>query len=180
MNISKKKECRIKYFPVSSFSIILGLVGFTIALQKIEEVLGYHIGFYKFSLFFALLIFAVLSVLYLYKIIVYKDEVKKEFNNPVKLSFFPTISISLILFSVALLQDTESISKIFLSIGVTAHLFFTLKIISIWIQHTKFEIKHMNPAWFIPVVGNILIPISAVRHFPIEVSLFFFSVGFIF
>ncbi|WP_158304224.1 hypothetical protein [Caldicellulosiruptor hydrothermalis] len=33
------KTSRIKYFPVSFFSVVMGLVGFTIALQKAEKVL---------------------------------------------------------------------------------------------------------------------------------------------
>ncbi|HQI73110.1 MAG TPA: SLAC1 anion channel family protein, partial [Smithella sp.] len=35
-------------------------------------------------------------------------------------------------------------------------------------------------AWFIPVVGNILVPVAGVVHAPVEVSWFFFSIGLIF
>jgi len=47
-------------------------------------------------------------------------------------------------------------------------------------MHPKFEIKHINPAWFIPVVGNILIPVAGVQHYNPEISWFFYSVGLIF
>jgi tellurite resistance protein len=47
-------------------------------------------------------------------------------------------------------------------------------------HQSKFEIVHLNPAWFIPVVGNILVPIAGVVHAPAEVSWFFFSVGLVF
>ena len=36
-----------------------------------------------------------------------------------------------------------------------------------------------NP-WFIPVVGNIIVPIAGVDDAPAEVSWFFFSFGLIF
>jgi tellurite resistance protein len=42
------------------------------------------------------------------------------------------------------------------------------------------EIGHVNPAWFIPVVGNVLVPIAGVRFFDPEISWFFFSVGIVF
>lgn len=43
-----------------------------------------------------------------------------------------------------------------------------------------FDIKHLNPAWFIPVVGNILVPIAGVHHGMLELSWFFFSIGLFF
>jgi tellurite resistance protein len=38
----------------------------------------------------------------------------------------------------------------------------------------------MNPAWFIPVVGNILIPVAGVEYLPQAFSFFYFAVGFFF
>lgn len=39
MENNTKKEYRIKHFPVSFFSMILGMTGFTIAFQKAEQIL---------------------------------------------------------------------------------------------------------------------------------------------
>lgn len=60
------------------------------------------------------------------------------------------------------------------------HLVFTLYVLATWIHHTHFEINHMNPAWFIPIVGNILVPIAGVQHGFTELSWFFFSIGLVF
>jgi tellurite resistance protein len=51
---------------------------------------------------------------------------------------------------------------------------------SSWIHHTRYEIKHANPAWFIPVVGNIIVPVGGVTFAPAEISWFFFSIGLVF
>lgn len=175
-----KKECRIKHFPVSFFSIILGMAGFTIAFQKAEQILQIPIHLSWYILMLTLAIFTTISIVYLLKIIRFKDDVKNEFNHPVKLSFFPTFSISLLLLSIAFLSVNMFVSKYLWVSGVIIHFIFTIKIISIWIQHTKFEIKHMNPAWFIPAVGNILVPVAGVSHFVPEISWFFFSIGLFF
>ncbi len=175
-----KKECRIKYFPVSFFSMILGLAGFTIAFQKVEEVFKFSTHFSQYVLFFTATIFVILAISYLIKFLKYKNEVREEFNHPVKLSFFPTISISLLLLSIAFLPVNMFISKYLWIFGTIIHFFLTIKIISIWIQHTKFEITHMSPAWFIPAVGNILVPVAGIAHSFTEISWFFFSVGFVF
>jgi tellurite resistance protein len=41
-------------------------------------------------------------------------------------------------------------------------------------------VVHSNPAWFIPIVGNVLVPIIGVEAAPIYVSIFFFSLGMFF
>jgi tellurite resistance protein len=160
--------------------MILGLSGTVIAYQKMEGVLGVSFNLSFYLLLFTFILFIILSVVYLTKIFKFKQEVNEEFSHPVKLSFFPTYSISLLLLSIAFLEVDCLFSFNLWFLGAVLHFFFTIKIISIWIQHTKFEINHMNPAWFIPAVGNILVPIAGVVHFPEELSWFFFSVGLIF
>ncbi|HHH52215.1 MAG TPA: C4-dicarboxylate ABC transporter [Bacteroidetes bacterium] len=175
-----KKECRIKNFPVSFFSVILGLAGFTIALQKAELILNIPINLSYLFGTITMVLFILISIIYLVKIFKFNDDVKEEFNHPIKLSFFPTFSISLLLLSIAYLSANPILSKYLWVFGTVIHLIFTIKILTIYIQHTKFEIKHMSPAWFIPPVGNILVPVAGVNHFSPEISWFFFSIGLFF
>jgi len=175
-----KKEFRLNNFPISFFSIILGLSGFSIAFQKAEEILGMPTNLSYYFLILTVIIFAIISLIYLFKNFKFQDEVSKEFNHPIKLNFFPTFSISFLLLSVGFLAEDMIISKYLWIFGSSIHFLFTIKIISIWIQHTKFEINHMNPAWFIPAVGNILVPVAGINHFSSEISWFFFSIGFFF
>lgn len=174
------KELRIKFFPISIFSTILGLVGFTIAFQRAEMILNFPFNISNVLLGISLFLFLLISSLYLFKILKYSNEVRLEFRHPIKISFFPTISISLLLFSVAFLSLDMDISFYFWALGTFIQFLFTVKIISVWIQHTNFEITHMSPAWFIPAVGNILVPISGIGHNYLELSYFFFSIGLFF
>ncbi len=120
---------RIEYFPISFFSMILGLTGFTIAFQKIKEFIKLNFLFSNILLGFTILLFVVLSVLYLIKIIKFKEKVKEEFKNPIKINFFPAFSISFLLFSVAFLSVNIEISKYLWIIGTGFHFFLTLFII---------------------------------------------------
>lgn len=178
---------KIKFFPVAFFSMIMGLGGFTIAVHKAEEILQFNHITSLILLGLTSLIFIILFISYLIKISLHFEYVKKEFYHPIKLNFFPTFSISLLVLSAAFLSidlpyhlNHLIISKILWIIGTVLHLIFTLYIISIWIHHTHFEIHHINPAWFIPVVGNILIPIAGTTHASIEISWFFFSIGLLY
>jgi tellurite resistance protein len=175
-----KEESRLAYFPISFFAMVMGLAGLCIAWEKAQAGFQLPIRVEMALIPFTALVFVVLFVLYSMKLIRHPGQVVKELSHPVKLNFFPAVSISLILLSITLLQVQPSISYLLWSIGSAMHLGFTLYVMNIWIHHDKFEIHHINPAWFIPVVGNVLVPVAGTSHGHDEISWFFFSIGIIF
>jgi tellurite resistance protein len=171
---------RLAYFPISFFATVMGLSGLCIAWENAEQTFGLPFQLASALLPFTALVFCILLALYLTKLSRYPQEVVKELNHPVKLNFFPAISISLILLSVAFLKIIPALSQALWITGTLLHLLFTLYVMNIWIHHDKFEVHHINPAWFIPVVGNVLVPIAGTAHGYTEISWFFFSIGILF
>ncbi len=173
-------EPRVKYFPISFFAIVMGLTGYTIAWQRAEVIYGISTPVSLFFLGLTVLVFLLILATYTVKLIRFPQAVLAELRHPVKINFFPAISISLILLSIAFLPAFEGLSYFLWVTGTGLHLILTLYVISVWIQQQYFKIEHMNPAWFIPLVGNILVPIGGVPHGFVEISWFFFSIGLIF
>ncbi len=173
-------QLRLKHFPVSFFATTMGLSGLTIAWEKAEQVLPLTFSVSPLLMWLVGGLYLLLAAIYMTKIARYPGTVLGELHHPVKLNFFPASSISLILFSIVTLGHYPGLSLILWGVGSAAHLLFTFYVMSAWINHQHFEIHHMNPAWFIPVVGNILVPIAGVSHGYIEVSWFFFAVGLLF
>jgi tellurite resistance protein len=171
---------QLKYVPVSFFAAVLGLTGTTIAWQRVERLLALPFAISGVALILSLAAFLSIAIIYALKTARHFDAVKREFAHPVKINFFPTISISLLLFSIAFLRLNHDISRYVWIAGTVAQLVLTLAILSAWMQRSTLQIQHINPAWFIPVVGNIIVPIAGVDHAPAEISWFFFSVGLIF
>lgn len=171
---------RLDNFPISFFSIVMGLSGLTIAWEKAQHIYGANIGISKILLGATSLVFIGLLSLYALKILKHSSSVKKELKHPIKLSFFPSISISFLLLSIAFLSVNPSISRPLWMIGTTLHLGFTLFVISSWMHHEHFQVNHINPAWFIPAVGNVLVPIAGVVLGYPDISWFFFSIGMLF
>ena len=169
---------RLKNFPISFLAICLGLIGFTLAWQKAESILKLPFLVSNYLLYFSILIIVIIFTIYILKLIKYPKEVKKEFNHPIKLNFYPIIAILFLISSIIYLAINMNVSRYFWWIGVIIQFIFTIIIMSAWIRHNKFEIHHINPSWFIPVVGCIIIPIAGVQHFSAELSWFFFSIGF--
>jgi tellurite resistance protein len=125
-------------------------------------------------------IFIIIFLVYLLKIIFTFKEVKEEFLNPVSVNFFSTISVSILLIGQGFRTFSAQFALILVLIGTFLQLLFSFLIISQWIRQTKYEIHHMNPSWFIPVVGNLLIPVFAHQIFPVYVEWFFFSSAILF
>ncbi|MFH0934803.1 MAG: SLAC1 anion channel family protein [Pseudomonadota bacterium] len=171
---------RIKNFPISWFAMIMGMAGFTIAWSRAEEIVGLGFALSPVLLPITAGLFVLLAAMFLTKLSKYPKDVLGEINHPVKVSFAPTISISLILLSIAFLHSAPELSFWLWLVGAALHLLATLYVMSSWIHHTKYEITHLNPAWFIPVVGNILVPIAGIHHASPEISWFFYGVGIFF
>jgi tellurite resistance protein len=173
-------DSRLPHFPIAWFAMIMGLSGLTIAWRKAEELMGLGVAVSPWLLGLSTLLFVLLAVLYGAKALKYREAVAKEWAHPVKMNFVPTFSIALILLSIAWLPHSAPYSKLLWLLGAALHLVLTLHVITQWMHHSRFEIVHLNPAWFIPVVGNILVPIAGVSHAPAEISWFFFSIGVVF
>ena len=168
---------RLAQFPVSFFAMVMGLAGLAIAWEKAAAMLEVELSLVPWLIGLSVLLFGVLLAVYIAKLLVYPVGVLAEIRHPVRLNFMPTISISLLLLAVALLHSAPSVSLWFWALGALAQLLFTLYIVSVWMHHQHFQIQHMNPSWFIPAVGNALVPIAGVPLGFVEVSWFFFSIG---
>ncbi|MFW6258980.1 MAG: SLAC1 anion channel family protein [Halochromatium sp.] len=170
---------RLPNFPIAFFAMVMGLSGLTIAMDKAQHVFAIDLAF-DLNLWMAgatASVFSLLLLIYLAKLAVYPRAVLEELRHPVKLNFFAAVSVSLLLLSIAFLPIAESISRPLWMTGASLHLLFTLYVISVWIHHEHFEVHHMNPAWFIPAVGNALVPVAGVPLGFVDVSWFFFSIG---
>lgn len=170
---------KIQFFPITSFAVVMGLTGLSIAFGKFYHLQWLPKIFYDISIFTVLILFVAFTILYGLKLAWYPEEVKTDFKHRIRINFFSAISISLLLLSIAFYTYYPILSNALWWAGVILHTVFMFKTISFWIQH-NFEIHHFNPAWFIPVVGNILVPVSGVDFAPVIFSYFYFAAGFFF
>ncbi|MAW86333.1 MAG: C4-dicarboxylate ABC transporter [Phyllobacteriaceae bacterium] len=171
---------RLEHVPVGMFAIVMGLAGLTLATMRLEHVGGMHTIAPGLLLGLTGLAFAAIAVLYGAKAVKYPKAVRADWNHPVRIAFFPAASISLILIATALTPMHAGWGEVIWGSGTLLQLVLTLAVVSAWIGHRTFEAAHLNPAWFIPAVGNILVPIAGIRLGYTEVSWFFFSVGILF
>ncbi|MGA7983124.1 MAG: SLAC1 anion channel family protein [Chromatiaceae bacterium] len=171
---------RLENLPISFFAMIMGLAGLTIAWEKAQVLFGLDLGINPWLVGTTASVFALLLLLYAIKLLRYPESVLAELRHPIKLNFFATISISLLLLAIAFLPIAPSVSHSLWWLGTAAHLAVTLYVLNVWMHHAHFEVHHMNPAWFIPAVGNVLVPVAGIPFGYVDVSWFFFSTGVLF
>ena len=175
-------ECernRLKFFPVSMFAIVMGISGFTIMYQKSALWLGFsHVIGIVLTCAVTILFLTIVTV-YALKSFKYFLEVKKEFTHPVRINFFAAISISMLMLAIVYKEYNITVSAFFWYPGAFLHFYLTMYTISFWINKNQ-EVGHSNPAWFIPVVGNILAPIGGIGFANEGILIYFFSIGLFF
>lgn len=172
------EETCLANLPIPLYGSVMGLTGLTIALSRSELFPGSP-QTATVLLFLVSLWFVLLSTGYTLKLIRFPAKVRQEFNHPVRLNFFPAISISLLLLAIAYFPLSPAISKGLWVSGTLLHFILLLRTLRLWLFR-GLPLQTFNPAWFIPVVGTLIIPIAGVQHAPIELSWFFFSIGLVF
>ncbi len=145
---------------------------------------------------FSVLVFLLFLAPWTIKFFLYPINVQKDLNHPIASNFFPTMPISLILFSLNLMKfPTMFFSEQFslklayyLWLLGSAGIYIMGFIILIHIfRHQKINLQHANFGWYIPPVSKLIIPIAGFElagHFPehaelaITISSISFGVGF--
>ena len=170
---------RLQFFPVMMFAIIMGLTGLSLVYKKLSEVLYFPSIIGTLLGLFSTIVFFIILFTYLSKILKHKKEVKEEMTHPIRVNFFAAISISTLLLSIFYRHTLDDLSQIFFILGAGLHIFFTFYTIKFWINN-NLEIQHSNPAWFIPIVGNLIVPIAGKGFVDDSILYFYFSIGIFF
>lgn len=175
-----QQEKGLRYFPIALFASVMGVSGLTLSIRLVENVYGIANVFSTILLILATLMFLLNATMFLYRFISFREDVKQDFKHPVKMNFFGAISISLLLLGVLYYDIHTDVSFYIWLVGALLQVYLTLTILSklIWVH--EFQLGQFNPAWFIPIVGNIVAPLAGVYHVSLTINWIFFSIGIVF
>lgn len=210
---SHGKKGVLGYLPVSFFGACMGLSAMCVAWHAMSELGSLSLSYSAkspehdilcviqaslapvadiFSLIFAVfavVAFVALGIAYNVKAMTSFESCRQEFLSPITRPFFGTICISLLLlpFAFQKLGIPETINLIVWILGAVLMLIFSVHIVQFWICH-KFELAHITPAWIIPVVGLLDLPLalplfSQIQALPDSgffITIFCMAVGFSF
>jgi tellurite resistance protein len=171
---------RLAHFPVTFFATVMGLAGLSLAWQRAGSVLDAPVVIGETLFWVALAVGAAVFTAYAAKVVLHSYAVREEARHPVRLAFLPTIGIALVLLAAAGQEIAAGLAETLWWAGAGSQLLLTLFVLSSWVGRPVFALGQVTPAWFIPVVGLVAVPLAGVRFAPDEVSWFFFATGVLF
>lgn len=124
----------LRYLPISLFASVMGVSGLAIATQKLEIMFAWPTIFSSSLLVLSVVLWAGIFIAYTVKVLRYPEALVEELDHPVRLSFFPTSSIGLLLISVILVGINLQVAAVIWWIGAIAQLGFMLIILDRWIH----------------------------------------------
>lgn len=158
----------IKNIPIPVCGLILALLSLGNLTQDIHPSLKILFGGIG-------LIFLILIIL---KLILYPNDIKDDFKNPVIVSSSGTFSMSLMILSTYIIQFNSTIAYTLWMIGIILHILLMIYFTYHFIVH-NFNISNVYPSYWIVFVGITMAAITSTVHSITEIGSIFFIVGFI-
>ena len=172
----------LEFLPVSFFGAVMATAGLSAAFGWAEKMFGLPAWIAQSTGWLSLLIFVLLTIAYIIKWIRFPKIIATEFDHPVSISFFGTFFISLLLIPGILLPYSVPIAVSCWILGAVCMFFFAWIVLRKWLDHQQ-DPKSAMPAWIIPIVGTLDVPIVGYR-LPIagihEICSVFFGIGIVF
>lgn len=147
------------YLPVALFGSIMGLTGLALAWRLAHAIFATPAWIAQAIGWVALAAFSVLTLAYLVKAVTGFAHVRAEFAHPIAGNLFGTPLISLLLTPLLLVDYSLTLARIVWSIGALAMVPFAWLVALRWISARQ-QPAHATPAWIVPVVGLIDIPLA--------------------
>ena len=176
---STEREPICAHLPLPLFAAVMGISGLGLIWHAVEANWSYPPIVSATATALAALVFAVLLALYACKWFHYPERVMNELRHPVRINFLPAVSINLILIGMLAEPWIGTWAAWLWQAGAALQLVLTIVIVNVWFEAER-PTSSINPAWFIPAVGNVLVPLAAAPAGKDLVAWFFMSIGLFF
>lgn len=165
----------IRNLPVPLFGSVMGLSGLSIALMRLDTFSTLpFVGWWL--LLFTTGWFALLLVAYASKAVRFPERAMLEFNHPVRMHFFPAISISMLLLAIGYLTINPSLSAGLWWVGAVLHFVLLLRTLRVWFFR-GLPLQTYNPSWWAYTFPLAAIALASIRYHAASEGVFFYHLG---
>jgi tellurite resistance protein len=176
----------LKFVGTPWYSLVMGLCGLSLAWHRATPLMGEMAGAAALVIgALAALVFAVLAVATVARMQRYPEAWAEDLRHPVRHPFVAAMPISLILLatvSVAL-RGPDALAQGLWWVGSLSQLWVTVWVLSRWWRGNQaggLQWATVTPALFIPIVGNVLVPLAGVPLGHTEWATAQFGIGLLF
>jgi tellurite resistance protein len=152
----------LEFLPFSLFGSVMGLTGLSVAwrlaqaryggpawLAQVPQAIG----------IVAIVAFVAILAGYAVKLVTAFDAVRTEFRHPIAGNLFGTFLISLMLLPIVIAPYSLILAQALWVVGTIGMILFAWLIVSRWMSDRQ-QVAHATPAWIIPVVGLLDVPLA--------------------
>lgn len=170
----------LAHLPVSLFASVMGIGGLSLAWRRAAATHLAPAWIGQALFWVALVVFIPLIALYAAKWAVRPAAALAEARHPIKMPFLSTITIAVLVLATAGSELMPAAAQVMWWIGAIGQLGLTVGIVSAWLSRSEIASPMVTPAWFIPVVGNIVTALAARTIGSLEFAWLAFGVGLTF
>lgn len=170
----------VEHLPVTLFAAVMGLGGTALAWRRASIVWDVPEWVYATFLTVAVAALVAVGLGYLAKWVRHPASATAELHHPVRLAFVPTTTIAVLVVATAAQDVNAPVATALWWVGAIGHLAATVWVLSQWSTRADIGAGHITPAWFIPVVGNVVTPLAAPTIGNEDLGWIAFGVGVMF
>lgn len=154
------RQGHLGYLPIALFGSVMGLVGLSSAWHQAGQVFAVPDWVSQVIGLLGVLAFVAIGAGYAVKIATAPEAAWAEYRHPVAGNLFGTFFISLLLLPIPLAPYSLTLARALWLAGTLGMVGFAWIIMSRWLGQRQ-QAAHATPAWIVPVVGLIDIPLAA-------------------
>jgi C4-dicarboxylate transporter/malic acid transport protein len=152
----------VKDFAPSWFASVMGTGALALVSKAYSSKFSVLGEFAVWLVYLNTALFFLLLIPWLLRWIKYPENAKEDLYHPMICHFYGTIAIAMLVLSADYLMvfGRREIALGFWVVGMPLTIFFSILIPYLMFIEKEIDIKNVTPAWFIPPVGLIVIPLS--------------------
>lgn len=165
--------------PMSLFASVMGTGGLGLAWRKAGIVFEVSAWPGELLLLLACIFYVGLITLHVARELRYPGSHLKEFRDARTAAFVPAFSVSTAIVAAAIAPHSLAVAQSIWCLAAGLHAGFALLLLRRWFSEHR-PVTELSPAWFIPIVGNLLMPVVGLPLGFEKASWALFGVGSIF
>ena len=190
MSTQTQEKNFIKNFAPSWFAIIMGTGVLAIDSLVFSRYFLPLKGIAYILFYLNIILFILFLIPWILRWILYFEDAYNDLIHPIKNAFYPTIAIGLMVLAAdfLIIGKNVSVAKTLWWIGSLGTVFFSFLVPYYLFRSESVKIDHVNPGWYIPPVGLIVIPIAgglllnyispSLKEFAVLLNYFGWGAGF--
>lgn len=167
----------LRDMPINVFASTMGIIGLGLVWRQGAVIWPSIAGASSAILLLGAAMFVGFTALTAVRFALFPSTLTEDLNHPIRMNFFSAFAISLLLLARAVQPYDEGAAVMFWGIGAIVSASFALRTMRYWLTHS-IDPNNINPTWFVPVVGNLVVPIIGADLGFANISWAFFALGF--